>query len=425
MFFIWLTFIVELLFLSICKPLFNNPEVIGLSIILIHMVVTLLILNALRKEYKLIFILSYILRVIVMFFDLYGRNIFILPNSGSDSEMYYKNAELISKNIILLGETNGGLYSDILGVIYYFIGPNRIVGQYINVLAGLSVLFIIKKIADLIVDKKRIKQLTLILLAIFPTSIIMSSIFLREIFPTLFFSSSIYFFIKWFKEGSKMDMFFSFIFLGFSSAFHSGIIGSIVGYMFAFLFYERKINKFKFSVTTITTFAFISAFLIVLINLFGDSLFIKFQNVENIEDIYKVATPYGRGDSAYLVGVEVNSLLDFLIYSPIKSIYFLFSPLPWNWRGFTDIITFLTDSCLYLISIVLFFKEYKQLKTNKPLIVVLFIIILGGAFVFGTGVSNAGTAMRHRQKMSPLFLILLMLLMNSSNSKGNKNIKEH
>ena len=72
-----------------------------------------------------------------------------------------------------------------------------------------------------------------------------------------------------------------------------------------------------------------------------------------------------------------------------------------------DIITFLIDSLFYLFVFYYFFKHRKSFKYNNKLIFILFISIAVAAIVYGIGVSNAGTAMRHRQKLTPLFIILL------------------
>lgn len=39
-------------------------------------------------------------------------------------------------------------------------------------------------------------------------------------------------------------------------------------------------------------------------------------------------------------------------------------------------------------------------------------LLLGSSLIFGIGVSNAGTAVRHRQKLIPVFLILLAIIMD-------------
>ena len=39
-------------------------------------------------------------------------------------------------------------------------------------------------------------------------------------------------------------------------------------------------------------------------------------------------------------------------------------------------------------------------------------MILGATSIFGIGVSNAGTAIRHRQKLFPIFIILIAIALD-------------
>src|SRR5699024_6112121 len=106
----------------------------------------------------------------------------------------------VSNDMSLLSEQiYGGLYSKVLGIIY-FLGPSdRILGQYINVLLGFTVIILVWKIlTELRLDKK-VKIISLIIMTLFPSGIIFSSIFLRESLISLFVTLSFYNFVKWYK----------------------------------------------------------------------------------------------------------------------------------------------------------------------------------------------------------------------------------
>lgn len=112
------------------------------------------------------------------------------------------------------------------------------------------------------------------------------------------------------------------------------------------------------------------------------------------------------GGSAYLTSITINNPIQLVIFGPIKTFYFFTSPLPLNWRGFMDIFTFMTDSMLYLMTIVYTVKNRKLFGDKKVLIVCLIWMLVGAGLIFGIGVSNAGTAVRHRQKLMAIFLVL-------------------
>lgn len=404
---IWVGLFIELFVLAILKTTIFDFEGLSIIVVLIHSLFTMIIFMVNTKRSKLILIGAYFSRLTFLFWDLYARNIFVFPSSGADSEMFYSEAIRVSNNLSLLNEPiMGELYAKINGIIFYLIGPQRLIGQYINVLLGVSVVYIIFKSLNILEIRDSVTKRILIIAAFFPNSLIMSSVFLREMFPTFFVSLSIYYFIKWFKLSKITDILISFVLLGFASIFHSGVIGIIVGFSYALLFFNKKSNTFKFSVKTI--FSFILLLLIFSMGLsgYGDRILSKFGNLSNIEQLYS-ASNYREGGSVYLTGLVIDNPLKLVIFGPIKAVYFAISPMPMNWRGLADMITFFTDSILYLTIIIYFLKNRKKFGVHWPLVFSLFLMIIATIFIFGIGVSNAGTAMRHRQKLVPLFLILL------------------
>lgn len=419
---IWLTFVFEIVFLSFFVN--DTSNTIPILLILIHSLLTMTILIS-KKKNHIIFLIAYFSRLGSMFWDLFARDIYILPNSGADTENFYQQSLFFSENTKNLFSYDGELYSKIIGVIFSFIGPQRIIGQYINVLIGLSIVSILYKIFKELEISEGTSKCVLLIAAILPNSLIMSSIFLREIFPTYFVAASFYFFIKWIKEPVYINMTLSFVFLGIASTFHSGLVGMSLGYVFAYLFYYRRDNKFYFNSKTITSFVLIFILSILTLTIFKDSIFQKFQNVSNLEDIYQKASRTAEGGSAYLQNIDITNPIQLLIFSPIRSLYFISSPLPMNWRGFMDVFTFMTDSILYLGTLISFIKKRKNFGNYYPIMISTFLMILGTVSIFGMGVSNAGTAVRHRQKIVPIFLVLLALLMDSKKRENSViNIKK-
>jgi hypothetical protein len=60
---------------------------------------------------------------------------------------------------------------------------------------------------------------------------------------------------------------------------------------------------------------------------------------------------------------------------------------------------------LYLFLFWTLYRNWNAIKRNRPVIVLL-VIALALFFVYALGVSNFGTAIRHRAKMAPILLIL-------------------
>lgn len=409
---IWFGLFVEIIILTLIKPLILDFEDIAILAILIHVLLSMLVFFSYKGKYKFVFLSAFLTRVVFMFWDLYARHIYVLPNSGADSEGYFHEAVYFSKSLGVLINEPGGFYSKINGFLFYLIGPQRIFAQYINVLLGLSVVFIVYKIFILLDINSKVCSLIVLLVAFFPNSLIMSAILLREIFPTFFVAVSLYYFCTWFKTPGYPNMVKSLILLAIAGMFHSGVIGILIGYIFAFLFYKNEEKKFKFSNKTVISFILLVVVFSVAYTYFGDKILYKFRSSKDISDIIDTANHSGGGGSGYLSSLVINNPIQLLAFGPLKSFFFLTAPLPMNWRGFMDIFTFFSDSSLYLLTIIYLLKNRKSFGDRKNLIVCLVWMIIGAAIIFGIGVGNAGTAVRHRQKLVPLFSVLLGVMMD-------------
>jgi hypothetical protein len=419
--YIWVGLVFEIIVLTLIRQLTIDYASIATLAILFHIIFTMIILMCDKdNNVKISFLVAYFARIAFMFWDIYARNIFILPNSGGgDAAGFFNSALQISGDISLLGENiYGGVYAKIMGFIFYLVGPSHIMGQYINVLYGLSVVIIIYRILKLINIDSKVIKLSILIVGFFPNSLIMSSIFLRESIITFLITLSLYYFIKWFKFARKPYILTSIILLGFASMFHSGVVGIFMGYSFAILFYNKSSNTYKFSTRTVITFIIIIIVGSILYTQYNGMFFQKFSNIDNIEDIYTKANNRAGG-SAYLNSLKINNPIQLIIYGPIKSFFFLTSPLPLNWRGFIDVFTFITDSSFYFGTIYYFLKNRNKVGKRKNLVVSLIIMIASVSLIFGIGVSNAGTAVRHRQKLLPLFIVLLAVIMDGKQTYGN------
>src|SRR5699024_8100324 len=137
MLFVWIVFFIELLIYFIFKAFVENHELLSVVLIIFNMSFVLLVIFRYKEKVSLILFLGYFIRLFFMFWDIYAKEIFQLPHSGDDSEGFFSSSLQVSNDMSLLSEQiYGGLYSKVLGIIY-FLGPSdRILGQYINVLLG-------------------------------------------------------------------------------------------------------------------------------------------------------------------------------------------------------------------------------------------------------------------------------------------------
>jgi len=90
---------------------------------------------------------------------------------------------------------------------------------------------------------------------------------------------------------------------------------------------------------------------------------------------------------------------------PVRYVTFIFSPfVPWLVRSIWHSVG-LIDAFLYLWMFYLLYKYKRIFKFNETAKAILIMILLT-ILVFSLGVTNVGTAIRHRAKIAPLLIIL-------------------
>ena len=348
--------------------------------------------------------LGYCMRVFLAIFDIYGRNIYSLPNSGADSEGFYRSA---------LGYAEGypveGAFPQVTGEIISWTGVSRLYVQFLLMLCSVAALhLLVGMLRELRIDMAGQRKVMYIL-CLMPNFAILSSIFLRESIVALFVTLSLYAFIKWWVKGTEQWFFLAFAAVFFASRFHSGTVAMAIGYIVIRFLYDKRRRAFHTSWKNILpTIAFVVVFVYLYTN-HKDVLFGKMANIETIDDI---ASGHGLGGSSYAAYVGNSSTpLNMLVYTLPRIVFFLFSPFPWHWRGLSDIIAFCFNSVFYLWTV---YSAYKYLRSkeseNRSLLIALGIIALVTVFVFAWGTSNTGTAVRHREKMVILYGVILTIV---------------
>lgn len=411
MFTTWLIFIIQALLTNL---FFINLGIEGLPILIIVTTSLFLIFDLAQydfpKEIFLILFLTYFLRLFLLFFDLYGREYFVLPNSGLDSEMFNQSAIV---GLATGNYGNGHVYSVVIGFLYSFFGYERIIPQFFNVLLSIQAIVLIYKTMGLYHIHQKAKFLALILISLLPNFAIMSSILLRESIIIFLYALSFYYFSKWFIDKNLFWLTLAYVFGLLVSVFHSGSIILVIAYTLILVLFDRRKDKFSLSYQSVflaITFAFVFVYLF---QNYYDLFFAKFSNINELDDVVDI---YVMGESGYSTGYAIeNPLFNFIINTPVRMFYFVFSPLPWTWRGITDVMAFLFSGLFYGSTLYLGVRHLFHRKVqNKNLIFIILLIVMGGIMVFSWGVSNAGTALRHRDKFVGLFILLLAIIMSET-----------
>lgn len=381
-----------------------------------------------RKDAVLVWylLIGFILRCMFMMFDL--NDVMTVDYYSPDSERFHRTAmqnQYFRENNVF---TN---YTVILSFIYGISNSSRMLGQYFNVILGMGVLaYTVECMKQLGIEKKTMHRVLLIGVLMPQLNFLCASL-LREAWCQLFLIISLYYFIRWYKGRGQGSMLFSLVFVIVAAWMHSGCIAIALGYALAFLFYnpQKRTNSISFR-TVIAAIALFVVFIMITVNL--DTLGSKFTAYSDMEaeDVFltRLNTRKEAG-SQYLMWLpQTSNPYIGLLYSPLKIFYFLFSPIPFDWRGFGDVSAFFMDSIVYLYLLYKIITLKARLRWERLLKRYLIISYLSLSFMFSFGTNVAGTAIRHRAKGVAVLLVTYALCKNSKTNyemrtkfKSNKN----
>lgn len=358
-----------------------------------------------------ILIIAFVLRI-----GLALVNTFILPlpDTGNDTVLFERVGWEIAQAWNAGLEVNISnavyIYPKVIGVVYFVFGRVLLLVQFVNVVLGVFIVYYVYKIIIELGATKRSAQIGSVITALFPTLCLYSAITLRENFISFFAIVSVFYFLKWLNSGTRSKLVLAAAFLLLSSTLFGAMIVIGVVYAIFFIFYEVKTKKWRL----ISKQNFLGIFIVTL----GIILFWSFLINKIPGDLRLVFSPdymggkvsvAARGGAAYLVGFTPNSILDIIIQSPVRMVYFLLAPFPWMISS-PGQISGLIDAFLYLVLVFYSIRGLKYLKKyNNPAfwaVISMLLIIIG---TFAWGVSNFGTAIRHRQKIVGLIIAVSSL----------------
>lgn len=423
---LWIILVLVLKILTMMQMPMMLTNIVFVSVSF-ALVVTSYINNQENKWELSIFVLAYLAHLLVLILDLYGREYVMILHSGRDTEMFFKISEQYFHGDFSETVT---YYPYYLNAFYKIIGLNRFGAQYINVLGWCFSMILMEKSCKVLEIEGKLRVFGLLLMAFAPNYMCITSVLLREgIIITMNF---LWFYcqIMWMKEGNRAYLVGCLIAPLVSLGLHMSAIVFWGLTIFAVALYDSKKKQFRIQKKTMIT---------LLIGLVGILVFLLIPNtrrlitqklpdfdegfLNTINEMITFASE-NDGGSSYLKDVYVTGYGDFVMQTFVRIFYFYASPLPLHWRGLSDAAAFVISSAPYLLSLILsFITVFIRKKDSYRTLMWGAFLLLGG--ICSWGVFNAGTAMRHRDKIIGIAILLLLYSLNiikkAWKSKGEKN----
>ena len=386
---------------------------------------------------KLTLWLGFFLRLVNAF-----SNGFYGPSYGASDDAlgFHLNAVEHSQNLVFDGFVIGHIYSYILGIFYFITTDSLFLGSALSALGWLASAFILLRIMRILSFKMSNQWRVMLIYALIPTSLMYTSVTLREPFQLLFINLALYAALKIYFHRSNAHWLVLFLAVVGMGAMHGALLVSgifiIVGTLFLLTSRNRKGVSFT-KVVLVTP-------IVILCLFYGFLLFTSLTSYgDRLDDGLSVAVQvYQEGTLSdgyesranYRTDIEINGLGGLILSLPSFLFQYLFEPMPWKISSIVDVVALLEN----MLRFWLIWNALKYLVgsyLNKPMFVahnyfgyercILFIFLsyLVIETIWSLGTSNWGTATRHHLPSLGLLLVASFAYRNVISPKYNRSHK--
>ena len=381
--------------------------------------------------------LGFFLRLVIAFV-----NGFVGPTYGAsdDSLGFHLIAVRYTQNLAEDFFALNNIYPSLLGVFYFITTDSLFLGSALSALGWLASAFILLRIMRILSFKMSNQWRVMLIYALIPTSLMYTSVTLREPFQLLFINLALYAALKIYFHRSNAHWLVLFLAVVGMGAMHGALLVSgifiIVGTLFLLTSRNRKGVSFT-KVVLVTP-------IVILCLFYGFSLFTSLTSYgDRLDDgldvavrVYQEGTlsdgEYARAN--YRTDIEIDGLGGLILSLPTFLFQYLFEPMPWKIGSMVDVIALLEN----MLRFWLIWNALKYLVgsyLNKPMFVahnyfgyercILFIFLsyLIMETLWSLGTSNWGTASRHHLPSLGLLLVAGFAYRNVTSPKYNRSYK--
>jgi hypothetical protein len=362
-------------------------------------------INKIKKiEINKIITLGFFLRLLISFYN----NFYTLPMASVDAIRFHQSAILKLSNLSFLENImDGWIYTSFLALLYYFLTPSILIASISSCILWLLSSVVLNKIFNLLEVSHTNKLIAFTVYIFMPSSIIFTSIPLRESMELLIINLYIMYVIL-IIQNNKLIFFPILVLLSallfmlhkglilftlFTSIFLLVVISmKVINY-----FYKKKLIFLHYLYAFFALFSLVIIFLHVLdilpINTIFELLQVKISN-------HHMNVPISR--TTYLYTVLVDNLFVYLFNS--LSFYF-FYPMPYHIQNFYD-FTYCVENIFRIGLLGFIVNNFFYLKKKNSILIIILLIYIILEMMWAIGTANWGSAARHHVVSYGLLVIL-------------------
>lgn len=301
------------------------------------------------------------------------------------------------------------MYSWAASLLYAVTDRSALMLQAFNVIGGTLIVVHAYLIAKALWGRRRAYTLAWIV-ALFPFLVQISAVTHREVVIVYFLTLGLYAGVRWLDTERMRYLLAALALLSVGALFHGGMLAAVAGAMASAVGIAFWVLLRRLAVGRVRSGAAVGVFgvacVVAILALSGTPELSKVGVVTEVDPelVGNLAEARAREEAAYLEGMYPGSIRDLVVQTPVRMVYFLFAPFPWQVATLGHAIALL-DGLFYLLLFAGLWRSRKRIGGDRRAVFLLAVTLVT-IVAFALVTSNFGTALRHRAKFIPLLVAL-------------------
>ncbi len=320
--------------------------------------------------------------------------------AGKDALGFHLTAVEYSNNLVLDHFEIGHIYTYFLGVFYFFTTDSLFLGSLLSVVAWLLSALILVRILRILSINYSNQYKAMFIYALLPSSILLTSITLREPYQLLFVNIAIYSALKIYLHKSTIHWLLLICAIAGMAVLHGALLAFGIFILVATLFLLSFRKGFSLArialVVPIVLLCLYYGFL-----LFTSVAYNIFDRVDGHNGLGLVVQKMqeglisSSGRATYRSDVSIDGMVSLVFSMPVFLFQYLFEPMPWRISALIDVVALVENGLrAWLIWMALKYFLHTPGQDRKP-VAFIFLSYLAIEMIWSLGVANWGTSMRH------------------------------
>lgn len=294
-----------------------------------------------------------------------------------------------------------GFMSHILAPFYLLFGDSIISGQIGIAIISLLIGYLVYILGREVTTNEK-SLLAVFIVMFWPTIVYRSVILQREVVMIVSLLTFLWVAIQWLDSIEIQTIVLAILSLTVVFFLREENLFILITVLFSLgVFKARESVKYMFSIT-VSSCIFLAYFVLEFNKFTGHGSSISPAALDSY------AHARAHGEAAYLTDIHYETWLDVIIYLPVKLVYFLYTPFPWQVQGLTEAIVGISAIGLLIMTLPLL-RGVKGLMSDNGRLVLLITFLATGVVTYSIIEMNYGSAVRRKIQFIPILLLISMV----------------